>query len=63
MTINTRAALSAIIDDLEVRCPYWTGETMRTNRPLVIDLYNNYVIHYGIVATDEALKILARCEG
>ena len=62
MTKKTRAALIAILNELEVRYPYWTGETMRTNRPLVIDLYNKYVSHYGIIATAEALEFLAGCE-
>ena len=55
---NLRAALSAIIDDLEIRCPHWTAETVQTNRVLVNDLWLTYSSNYGFEAV-AALKFLA----
>lgn len=55
---NFRQALSAIIDDLEIRCPHWTSETIKTNHVLRVDIWWAYVPVYGIEAVAAAIKFL-----
>ena len=57
-----RQAVSAIIDDLELRCPGWTNEMLRTDRALASNLRLAHISTYGAEAVDAAIEFLSRPE-